>query len=141
MTETGRLVFDAEAIVAYFADEPGAEMADEALHQIIGGESVGYLNDVNAAEIWYVLKRHVGVEAADDHLDWLVHEACLELVSSTDTWKPAAAIKADHRMSLGDAFALATAQTLDCPVLTGSDGEFDAGDQVGVEVRRARSTR
>ncbi len=132
------LAFDAEAILAYFAGEPGAEKARDALRPVAQGDALGYLNEVNAAEVWYVLKRHVGADVADDHLAWLEHEAGLRFVSSKETWRRAAMIKADHRMSLGDAFAMATAYIQGCAVLTGRDREFDAGDRLGIPVRRIR---
>lgn len=134
-------VYDAEALVAYFADEPGAKTTQHDLQGVIAGTHSGYLNEVNAAEVWYILKRHAGPESADDCLDWLKNEAGVQFIASSDTWSKAAAIKADHRLSLGDAFALATGQLKSCSVLTGNDKEFDIFKLVNVKIRRIRDRR
>jgi predicted nucleic acid-binding protein len=132
----GDLVFDAEPLVAYFAGEPGAETTRDALDHVVTSVDEGYLNEVNAAEVWYVAKRFTDEATADDHLDWLRYEAELIFVSSEETWEQAASIKAEHRVSLGDAFALGTALARGCPVLAGGDGDFDVGESLGMDVRR-----
>lgn len=137
----GNLVFDAEALVAYFGDEAGAEVTHEALDRIGETPAEGFVSEVNATEVWYVIQRQTDAETANDHLGWLEHEASLRFVTTSDTWRIAATIKADHRVSLADAFALATAAAKGCPVLAGNDEEFDAGEAIGVEVFRIREVR
>ena len=135
------LVLDAEVLVAFFGREEGAETVRDSLAAISSGALNGYLNEVNAAEVWYVVKRDSGEKSADDHLSWLEHEAGLRFVSSSETWRQAAWIKANHRMSLGDAFALATGLVKQCGVLAGSDAELDAAKRIGVELRRIRAPK
>jgi len=56
-------------------------------------------------------------------------------VEDDDLWRNAAKIKAQHPMSLADAFAVATAKAFKTKLVVGSDREFDG---VNASLQRIR---
>ena len=52
-----RLTFDSEAILAFFLGEAGAELVRDNLEKVQKGETEGYINILNLAEIYYILSR------------------------------------------------------------------------------------
>lgn len=132
------IVFDAQALVAFFFGEPGADLVETLLAQAQSGAVDGLVHDINLAELWSQTKRRKGAPAADEAIAWLLVEVGLERVSSDATWRMAAAIKADHGISLADCFALATARLRHARILTGGDEDFDVGKELGVPVERVQ---
>lgn len=127
------LVLDAQPLLRLFLDEPGADAVQEALEAAAGDEEV-LVSAVNLAEVGYVVRR-AAPDLAPGILGW-VQDVGVEVVGAEDVWQDAARVKADHPIPLADAFALATARNRDATLLAGDDPHFDAGAEVGVEVRR-----
>jgi PIN domain nuclease of toxin-antitoxin system len=130
-----RIVLDAHAMLAFLGDEPGAQEVGQILST---GEP--WMTLVALGEVAYILERSAGVAAADEVWANLRAEeraggvpvAWLEV---DDTLvRRAASIKARGGLSYADAFAVAAAAVLDCPILTG-DPEFRVAEQTGVTVR------
>lgn len=136
-----RIVFDAQALVAFFFEEDGADAVEARLAEAQAGTGPGFVHDVNLAEVWYQVKRRSGEEKADEVVRWLLEEVGLEQVSSEETWREAARIKADHGVGLADCFALAAAKLRDARILTGGDEDFEVGKELGVEVERVQPLR
>jgi predicted nucleic acid-binding protein len=73
---------------------------------------------INLGEVFYVVRRLHGHEAAESVVRDLRPQLDLDLPDATRVLQ-AAAIKADHAVGCADAFAAATALTHQAPLLTG----------------------
>ena len=120
-----RYVLDSFALLAYFGAEPGEPQVKAVLAHATGGHAVAYLSIINYGELIYITEREQGVFAARrtiaavDQLPIAVIEADRRLTFA------ATHIKAHHRLSYADAFAVALAQQTQATLLTG-DPEFRA---------------
>lgn len=127
------IVFDAEPLVALYADEEGSDAVVERLRDVEGGG--GFINIITCTEIHYVVSR-------DDHLaaDEFISRVrnWLHVVPARAVWEEASFFKATYPISLGDAFTLATARKRDAIALVGDDRDFGGVDDV--EIERFRST-
>jgi PIN domain nuclease of toxin-antitoxin system len=117
------VVFDAEALVAYFCEEPGSDVVETYL-EAVSGAAKGYISAVNLAEVHYIVRTIADEERADSIVD-SIEETGIERVDSKDTWRTAADAKYRDSPALGDAFALATAEDVDGTLLVGADGDYD----------------
>ena len=96
------------------------------------GKVQGYINIINLAEIYYVLFRLDSslVDIALTNLN--LHGLKVVPIEHNDTlWRHAAKLKANHSLSLADAFAAATAVTQKSKLVVGNDQEFE-GIEVGL---------
>jgi predicted nucleic acid-binding protein len=131
-------VFDAQALLSLYLDEEGAGRVADLLKQIHDRNLRGYMNVVNLAELYYILCRKSKKVA--DEKERNVRSFGVKIVPVKDDalWKEAAKLKANHSLSLADAFAVATAKTLKSKLVTGADPEFDGIDSVQIERVGAR---
>jgi predicted nucleic acid-binding protein len=124
------VVFDAEALLAFSFDEPGASEVEGWLDRVYDGELDGYISTINLAEFRYIAIRHASVEQADAHIDDL-RDMGLSEYDVDDLWKVASDLKATYSPSIGDAYAVAAAKTLDnddesnVTLLVGADDDYD----------------
>lgn len=125
------VLLDAEPLLAFAFDEPGADVVEHWLDRVYDGEINGYVTTVNLAEFRYVAVRKAAVERADAHLDNLRDMGVTEY-GVDGLWEAASEVKATYSPSLGDAYAVAAASALDTEVdddvtlLVGADDDFDA---------------
>jgi len=124
------IVFDAEPLIAYFADEPGSDTVEQHLDAIERGAD-GYCSAVTLTEVHYIVQAIDGEHRADTVVEVLA-ESGVRRVDTTDTWRRAADFKARYSPSLGDAFALATADVVDGTLVVGADDDFDSIDDVDI---------
>jgi ribonuclease VapC len=117
---TSKLVLDSYAVLAYLRKEPDWERVRELLSGVSEGGAELHISVINLAEVQYRILR-----VGKDTERALGAVAALPLiVASADAHIPAVVqLKARYAVSLADCFAVALAQELDCPVLTG-DPEF-----------------
>lgn len=120
-------------MMAYFEDEPGADIVAGILNDIIHGKTKGYMSIINWWEIYYNTFRVQGKEAAEIVLAQLDRYS-LEFV---DVDRPlvyeAAKLKGEYKIAYADCFAAALANRLKAKVLTG-DKEFrKLEDKIRVE--------
>jgi predicted nucleic acid-binding protein len=127
-----KVAFDAEALIAYYWDEPGSDAVDEIINDLEAGEVKAFVNTVTCTEIQYVCGRD-DRENARSYVQ-RVREWC-DVVPAEDVWQTAADYKREHTIPLGDAFTLATAATREATAYTGADSDFDGID---VPVERFR---
>jgi predicted nucleic acid-binding protein len=119
------LTFDSEPLLAFFLGEPGGKDVSDFLAKIQRKEIEGFINVVNLTEVYYILYR-LNASLADKNIGALGHLGLTVVsVQDDDLWRTAAKIKASHSLSLGDAFAVATAQKQESTLVIGSDKEFD----------------
>lgn len=129
------VVFDTEALLVFYLDEPGSATVQEYLEKIQKRRTTGYLNIVNLTEFHYILYRR-DPELAEDK-ERSLRAFGLEMVPVLDDelWRVAANIKAKHALSLADAFAAATAKVKRAKLVTGRDEEYRS---VGISLLRVR---
>ncbi|MBI2516585.1 MAG: type II toxin-antitoxin system VapC family toxin [Opitutae bacterium] len=118
-------VLDSWALMAFFEDEPAAEAVEELLDQASREKHRLYMTSVNWAEVYYSTMREVSQEAAEQHAQ-IIASLPIDIVGIGDDLKlarQAAIYKANHRLSLADAFAAALAKEKKAELVTG-DTEF-----------------
>jgi predicted nucleic acid-binding protein len=119
------LTFDSEPLLAFFLGETGGEIVSDCLTKIQRKEMDGFINVINLTEVYYILYRLNPLQA-DQNCRALGHLGITILpVKDDDLWRNAAKIKAQHSLSLADAFAVATAEKQKSTLVVGSDKEFD----------------
>lgn len=122
------IVFDTQALLILYLDEKGAEKVMALLKQVLDGKIRGYMSVVNLAELYYILSRK-SREVADEK-ERNIRSFGIRIVPVKDDslWKEAATLKANHSLSIADAFAAATAKALKSKLVTGADQEFSGLD-------------
>lgn len=93
------VVFDAEALLAFSFDEPGASEVERWLDHVYNGERDGYISTVNLAEFRYVATRRASVKQADAHIDAL-RDMGVTVYNIDDLWETAAELKATYSPSI-----------------------------------------
>ena len=126
------VVFDSFAILAWFNNEPGAQLTKTLLADVRDGRRWGGICAVNLGEVYYTMRRRHGPERADELHRFLLALPWEVIPASNDLVWAAARLKAAFPISYADAFALACAQARDAQLVTG-DPELHAV-QHGVEV-------
>lgn len=96
----------------------GAEPAASRVEAALEGETPPVMSWINLGEVFYVVHRLHGEQAAHDVVRDLRPRLDLDL-PSVERVIEAATIKADHAMAYADAFAAATAVARDALLLTG----------------------
>ena len=127
-------VFDSQSLLKLYLGEPGADEVVRLLREVQQGRSDGWINIVNLAEIYYILlrkSREVAEEKERGLRSYGVKVVPVDLDSPL--WKRAASLKAEHSMSLADAFAASTALELRAKLVTGTDVDFDGVSELQVE--------
>ena len=130
------IVFDSQSLLKLYLGQPGSDKVVELLRRVLEGEVKASINIVNLAEIYYILHRR-SRETAEEKEENLKSYGVKVVPVDTESplWKKAASLKAQHAMSLADAFAAATALELNSKLVTGDDKDFD-GVQ-GLKIERA----
>ena len=120
------IVFDTQALLILYLDEKGAEHVMGLLKQVLDGKVKGYMSVVNLAELYYILSRKSRKVA--DEKERNIRRFGIKIIPVIDDalWKEAATLKANHSISIADAFAAASAKTLKSKLVTGADQEFDS---------------
>ena len=117
-------MLDNYALISYLQDELTADRIEALLGEAVQGRVKLYLSTISLGEFSYIADRRYGADARQKALDRLatfpiqLQEATLERVLAAARWKPS------HAISHADAFAVALAQELGAPVVTG-DREFE----------------
>jgi predicted nucleic acid-binding protein len=132
----GVAVVDSWGILALVrAEEPGATAMRRYLRRARAGNLRLLLNVVNLGEVFYRLLQLTDESQAEQRLIE-VRTLPIEIVPAREALVMGAArIKAAHRLSYADAFAVATGQAETAPVITG-DPEILALPTSVIRVRR-----
>jgi predicted nucleic acid-binding protein len=122
------IVFDTEALLAFYLGEPRGREVEKYLTKVMEGELKGYLNILTLSEFYYILYRNSPALAEEKEQN--LRSYGLEIVPIDDDglWKEAAKMKGKHALSLADAFAAATAKIKKASLLAGRDKEFHGLD-------------
>ena len=117
------LVLDANALIAYLEDEPGAALVEGILN---GPTDVSFVHSINLCEVYYGARREHGEQAAQAAIAEL-RKAGLSIREDMDEdfWQEAGRLKADYRkISLADCFCAALANRIGGEVVT-ADREYE----------------
>jgi predicted nucleic acid-binding protein len=108
-----------------FLDEPGARFVADLIHKIQTKEAEGYINIINLSEVYYAIARR-DLKAAEEKQK-ILRTFGLKVVPVEDNglWREAALIKNSYGLSLGDCFAVATAQAYKSKLVVGRDKELN----------------
>ncbi len=128
-----RVVLDSYAVLAYINDEPAAEKVEEYLNLGRSGKAELYMNVVNLGEVYYIISRKRGTDIANLAVALIRKEPIKPVVADERLALIAGRIKAFHRLSYADAFAVATAIDLNATLLTGDDEFRSVEDKVKIE--------
>lgn len=129
-------VLDSWAVLALVLGETSAALVVRRhLRRAKTGNTRLLLNIVNLVEVYYRTWQLLG-EARAEEIWSLVHDLPIDVVLVKEPLaREAARVKAQHPLSLADAFAVATARLHSAPILTG-DPEILALPRSVVSVRR-----
>lgn len=118
-------LFDSHALLAFFQNEPGAEIVAKILRSSMEQDLDRLICMINVGEILYLTKRRFGDTQKMELLSW-IHQLGFKLLSVPDALVfQAAEHKAQYAMSYADCFALACAIENSAVLITG-DPEFKA---------------
>lgn len=119
-----KLVFDTGALLAFYLDKEGSQRVLDSLKEVIDGKADGCLNIVNLTELFCIICRK-NRKLADEKVRNLRSFGLKIIpVKYGALWRDAAMLMAEHDLSLGDAFAAATAMTLKAKLVTGDSGFY-----------------
>ncbi len=125
------MVLDTWAVMAWLRDDPAADRIDELWSQAAARKLRLLISAINLGEVFYLTARWRGVREAELVLRQ-IHEMPVEVRPAPNTLIfEAARLKAVHRISYADAFAVATAIREGAPLATG-DPEMKALQDKGV---------
>jgi predicted nucleic acid-binding protein len=117
-------VLDSYALMAFFEDEPGADVVRGL---ILKAEERGItllMSVVNLGEVWYSIARTNSTEIADQYVDEIKGMA-IEIVDVNWQYaRQAALFKVDGNISYADCYAAALAKIRKAELITG-DKEFE----------------
>jgi predicted nucleic acid-binding protein len=120
-------VLDACALVAFLADEDGADAVSSLLKQAKSGDVAIRMHKINLLEVYYGIYREYGEEYADNKIEMITKlPITLDAELSETVFRKAGYLKSTYRMSLADAIAVAEASVLDCALVTSDHHELDA---------------
>lgn len=118
-------VLDSYALLAFLRGEPGEEIVARLLEQAGDSETPLHMTEVNYAEVKYQVIRKDGIERWAE-IERELPTLPIEFHPATRHFADlAACVKAAHKMSLADAFAVALAKDKKAQLVTG-DPEFKA---------------
>ena len=124
------IVFDASALIAFLRLEPGAGTVRQLLRANRGD---CYVHAINLCEVYYDFRRLDGETVAQRALQLI---ALVGITTREDMdsalWQDAGRLKADHRISLADAFCLALGRRLNYEIATTDHHEFDPLVPLGI---------
>jgi predicted nucleic acid-binding protein len=122
-TEPARFVLDSFALLAFLEGEAGLPRVKALLQEAEQGRCQVFLSWINLGEVLYITEREQGQRRARETLAHLQTLPLHLLEATSSTVLEAAHIKATHRLSYADAFAVTAALAQNATVLTG-DLEF-----------------
>lgn len=119
-------VMDACAMIAFLANENGAEKVDEIIAMADKGDCFLYMNKLNLLEIYYDIFRKNGKSIANKTLR-LIQALPISFNDRLEDkiFKEAGRLKASYRISLADSIVLAEGKTRRATVISADHHEFD----------------
>lgn len=123
-------VLDASAIIAWFRNEPGAGVVDNAVRDV---NSQCLVHAINLCEVYYDAYRRSGEAHADSVVSDLAVVGVMERGDMDQTfWKEAGKLKAGGGISLPDCLGIALTNRVGGTFLTADHGELDKIAAAGI---------
>ncbi len=127
-----KIVFDSYAILALIENEDGSQTVADILAD---KETAIFLSVINFGEIYYIIHRRNGEQAAEEVIQSILLEESLTIVEMPwERVKEAARIKSRRGVSYADAFALSLAKEFQAPLVTGDPEIRSVAQQMGAEI-------
>jgi ribonuclease VapC len=118
-------VLDAYALMAFFEDEPGADLVRGLLLKAEESDLKLLMSVVNLGEVWYSIARATSPDTADQYIQEINGMAIDIVDADWPLTHQAAVFKANGKLAYGDCFAAALAKNRKAELITG-DTEFKA---------------
>jgi predicted nucleic acid-binding protein len=134
-----KVLIDTGIFVSVLNKEKGFDSSVDFLEKIRSNEIEGFISVMTIAEIISIYHR-LGEEetiVAKTNIENLIGEDRIVPVTKGIA-ELAGKVKADHRMSLGDAFIIATALSIDCTYVVSLDPEIRQVDNKLIKVREPK---
>ena len=127
-------VVDAWALLALLQkEEPAAARVKAVIDGAQRGQWELFVSLINLGEVYYSIGRSQGLPEADSVLEDLEQLPLVVIPADRTAVVQAASLKATHRLSYADAFAMAAAIALDATLLTGDPELIQLKDHVRIE--------
>ena len=120
-------VLDSFALLAYFQAEPGGPIVRDLAEAANDEKTTLTMSLINVGELYDIACRRRGAKQAEEMLNDLRRLPITFYAVTEGRIMAAARLKAAHPLSYADAFAIALAQELNAPIVTG-DPEFQAAE-------------
>jgi predicted nucleic acid-binding protein len=103
-----RYLFDACALIAYYADEEGADTVRDIIKQAFQKKNLTFISQINLLEVFYDIYKSQGEDEAKDFLDEITRTP-IKIIETMDisVFIEAGRLKASYRISLADSIFLA----------------------------------
>ena len=116
-------VLDSYALMAFFEDEPGADLVRDLILKAEENKANLLISVVNLGEVWYSIARTNSPEIADQYIGEIDGMAIEVIDVDWQLTRQAAVFKVNGNISYGDCFAGALAKNRRAELVTG-DKEF-----------------
>ena len=116
-------VLDSYALMAFFEDEPGADLVRELILKAEENKVNLLMSIVNLGEVWYSIARTNSPEVADQYIGEIRGMAIEIIDADWQLTRQAAVLKVNGNISYGDCFAAGLAKSKKADLITG-DKEF-----------------
>jgi len=117
-------VLDSYALMAFFEDEPGADLVRGLLLKAEESDLKLLMSVVNLGEVWYSIARTTSPETADEYIHEIQGMAIDIVDADWQLTRQAAVFKDNGKLAYGDCFAAALAKNREAELITG-DKEFE----------------
>jgi ribonuclease VapC len=114
-------VVDAWAMIAWLLNQAAAPAVESFIQEADAGNLQLLMSWMNVGEVFYIISKRHGARQAEEFLNRLPSLPIRLVLPDEEGILAAAAVKAAHPVSFGDAFAIALAQTEQASVITGDD--------------------
>ncbi|MDQ3181295.1 MAG: PIN domain-containing protein [Acidobacteriota bacterium] len=116
-------ILDANAMIAFLRDEPGADVVEQVL---LDKNKRVFAHSLNLCEVYYDTIRFSNEDAAEKAIKTLNDLGVIERPDfDQGFWKEVGRLKAKHRASLGDFCGVVLTNRLSGNFLTADHHEFD----------------
>lgn len=116
-------VLDSYALMAFFEDEPGADLVRDLILKAEENKVNLLMSVVNLGEVWYSIARTNSPEVADQYIGEINGMAIEVIDADWALTRQAALFKSSGNISYADCFAAALAKNKKAELVTG-DKEF-----------------
>ena len=116
-------VLDAYALMAFFEDEPGADLVRDLIVKAEEGKIELVMSVVNLGEVWCSIARTNSPDVADQYIGEIMGMAIEVVDADWQLTRQAALFKVEGRISYADCYAAALAKVRGAELVTG-DMEF-----------------